>query len=353
MLDRNSFVPLYCQLADEIQSQIESGKIKPGDKLPSESEMMQLYNIGRPTVRMALSQLVNKGFLEKEHGRGTFCKASRSPSKALNIDVILDMSDSYFIPYYMKSICEVLTENHCNVIVSDSKNSTEEICALLKNILQKGTSGVILQPSHNNEEIPAQLEECFRMYRNAGIPYLMIDCAYDIPDASYMMLDEYQGGYMAARYLQSLGHKKTLAVYRKEYKDSVLRLDGFCAVYEQTEQLPPFRLHYEEAFAQNLIRVVQEQKPTAIFCYNDEVAVECIRVLRDHGIQVPEDISVMGFDDSILASTCVPPLTTIAHPKQKLGELAASVLLELIRKERPWPYVNMFTPAVVIRESCK
>ena len=354
MLDRNSFVPLYCQLEEEILHQIESGEIKPGDKLPSESEMMQKYNIGRPTVRMALSQLVNKGYLEKKHGMGTFCKTAKLASEALNIDVILDMGDTYFIPYYMRSISEVLTKHQCNFIVSDSKNSSEEICRLLKNILQKGTSGVILQPSHNNEKVTPELEECFQMYRNAGVPCLMIDSAYNVPDASYLMLDEYHGGQMAAQYLQSLNHMNVLAVYMPEYKDSILRLNGFCDAYVSARKEKPILLPYNaDTFEEALLAVLEEQKPTAVFCYNDEVAVDCVRILRAHNIRIPEDVSVMGFDDSVLATSCRPPLTTIVHPKQELGKMAAKVLLELIHKKRPWPYVNLVSPSLAIRESCK
>lgn len=354
MLDRNRYMPLYCQLEEEILRQIETGEIKPGDKLPSESEMIQQYNIGRPTIRMALSQLVNKGYLEKKHGKGTFCKTAKLDGEELNINVILDMGDTYFIPYYMRSISKVLTACKCNFIVSDSKNSSEEICRLLKSILSKGTSGVILQPSHNNENVTQELEECFQMYRNAGVPCLMIDCAYNIPDASYMMLDEHHGGNMAGQYLQGLGHTKALAVYMKEYKDSILRLEGFCHAYESVGKEMPILLPYnKDAFEEELMEMLAEQKPTAIFCYNDEVAVECIRILRAHNISVPDTVSVMGFDDSVLAASCVPPLTTILHPKQELGEMAAKVLLELIHKKRPWPYVNLVSPSLVIRESCK
>lgn len=353
MLDRNSFVPLYCQLADEIQRKIECGEIKPGDKLPSESEMIQEYDIGRPTIRMALSQLVNKGYLEKERGRGTFCKTAHVAEDLLNIDVILDMTDTYFIPYYMKSISDVLTANHCNFIVSDSKDSTAEICSLLQKIIEKGTSGVIIQPSHLMEDVPEELHECLRMYRNAGIPYIMIDSVYDGIESSYTTLDEAKGGEIAANYLHQLGHENVLAIYVDHFRESILRVNGFQAVCDATQTKHPALLSYNKAtFADDLIRMLDQTHSTAVFCYNDEVAVECMRILREHSIRVPDDISVIGFDDSVLAAASVPPLTTIIHPKQIMGELAARVLLELIQKRRPWPYTNVFSPQLIQRESC-
>lgn len=353
MLDRNSFVPLYYQLADEIQSKIESGEIKPGDKLPSESEMIREYNIGRPTIRMALSQLVNKGYLEKERGRGTFCKASHGLDNFLNVDVILDMTDTYFIPYYMKSISQVLTENHCNFIVSDSHDSTVEICSLLQKMLEKGTSGVVFQPSHQMEEIPDELHECLQLYRSAGIPYIMIDSAYDGVEGSYTVFDEQKGGEIAAQYLHELGHRKILAVHVEKFRDSTMRVNGFQEYCERNGYAPAELLSYHKhSFSEDLIRALEQIAPTAIFCYNDEIAVECMRVLRDHQIRVPEDISVMGFDDSVLASASVPPLTTIIHPKQVMGEQAARALVDLIQKRIPWPYANVYSPMLIERTSC-
>ncbi|MBE6569275.1 MAG: GntR family transcriptional regulator [Ruminococcaceae bacterium] len=355
MLDRNSHVPLYCQLAEEIKRQILAGEINPGDKLLSESEMMRAYDIGRLTVRQALAQLVNKGYLAKEHGRGTFCKSSFSADDMLNIDVILDMEDTYFIPYYIKSISAVLKAGGCNFIISDSKNSTSEICSLLRNIYEKGTDGVILQPSHIDEAPSHELEECFRMYRHAGIPCIMIDCMYDIQDASYLILDEYRGGYLVAEYLHGLGHKKTMVAYVDGYKDSVQRKIGFCRACEEMSAEAPVLLPYDPAKGiadTGFMDILKAQGITGIFCYNDEVAVECIRILQNNGFRVPEDISVFGYDDSVLASACVPPLTTIAHPKEKLGTLAAETLLDMIRKEHYDPFVKMFAPSLVERGSC-
>ena len=94
MIDRSNNVPVYLQLAEEIRGMITNGIIKPGDKLMSESEMTREYNVARLTVREALSVLVNEGLIEKKHGKGTFCKNTQ---KGLSIDVLLDMTDYYFV----------------------------------------------------------------------------------------------------------------------------------------------------------------------------------------------------------------------------------------------------------------
>ena len=95
MINRTSGMPLYIQLADKIRQEIREGKINPGDKLMSESEMVKYYQIGRLTIREALSVLVNEGLLIKHHGKGTFCAAVPSDEARLNFCSIRRMYTLY------------------------------------------------------------------------------------------------------------------------------------------------------------------------------------------------------------------------------------------------------------------
>ena len=85
MINRNSHIPLYIQLSDLIRKQIEQGMIKPGDKLLSESEMIQQYQLGRLTIREALALLANEGLIEKHHGKGTYYKSRNVQKNSFNI----------------------------------------------------------------------------------------------------------------------------------------------------------------------------------------------------------------------------------------------------------------------------
>jgi GntR family transcriptional regulator of arabinose operon len=352
LLYRDSPTPLYYQLSERIKAQIESGEIKAGDKLPSESEMVEAYGIGRLTVRGALSRLVNAGYLKKIHGKGTYCIASGVIAEKLNIDVILDMTDEYFIPYYIKSVSAVLMENNCNFIISDSHDDSDQICKILEEIPKKRSSGVIVQPDYRSDKVSNRVREAFRNLRKAGIPYIMLDSYFEGIETSYTVLDEYQGGIIAAKYLHKLGHIKMAMIYMEQYKDSRLRQEGFTDTLAALGLEKPLLIPYTEEPGQPLIKELSRSGVTAIFCYNDEVAVECLRHLKNAGIQVPKDYSVIGFDDSILASTVEPSLTSIAHPKQLMGELAARTLLDLINKKTTWPFVKVFEPKLIKRESC-
>ncbi len=357
MVDRNSFVPIYHQVATIIKDQIHSGQIKPGDKLPSESEMITHYKIGRLTVREALKQLVNDGYVEKVQGKGTFCKSFLGKKMNINIDVLLDMSDTYFIPNYVKSISEGLTKNNANFIISDTKDSDMEICSLIEKIIEKGSSGVILQPSHGLECTYAKIYESFRSLQDAGIPYIMIDSYYENINASYLVVDEIKGGRMAFDYLDKLNHKNIVVVYIGKNKDSMLRLKGFVErskMLDKDKEKNIMLVDFDKEFDYSINRIMSgSNAPTALFCYNDETAINCIKKLRELNINVPEDVSILGFDDSLIAKNSVPPLSTIAHPKGIMGEYAVNALFDLINDKVNWPYIKIFEPVLVERDSCR
>ncbi len=352
MLLHDNPLPLYHQLAQLLREQIEQGYIEYGEKLESEAEMMERYGIGRLTVRSALSQLVNLGYLKKLHGKGTFCCYMPAQPERKTIDVLLDMGDQYFVPYYLKSIARVLDESNYNMRVSDTKNSSHEISALLNRTLHNESSGVIFQPSHHTFDMPDELVDNFRRANEAHMPLVMIDSAYPIKGASSLQLDEIEGGRIAATHLLSLGHVRAALVYMEGFQDSLLRREGFLEVYQRERQPKPLEYIYQRGGFEPVLRDLQAGLFTAIFCYNDDMAVNFLRLLKEHGICVPDDVSLMGFDDSVLAPTTEPALTTISHPKQLLGEEAARVLIEFIDERRRPPYERLFSPSLTIRSSC-
>lgn len=353
MLDHYSTVPRYMQLANLLRQQIESGEIRPGEKLPSESEMMQTYHIGRPTVRAALKELVDVGLLVKMQGKGTFCRGERKGS-AYNIEVLLDMENEYFIPYYVRAISSVLQENGCNFLIGNTNRNAESICQQLEQFLQKDTTGVILQmtPVDITPETRQRLISCFAAFHRRNIPLILIDSQLDGAEISFCAIDDCAGGARAAEHLAAYGHRRCAMLGPSDLYDARQRYEGFCASAERFRMEPPTLLACGENIEQTLPGLLRDRGITGIFCYNDAIAQRCIRALAGAGYQVPEQISVIGFDDSFLAAAIEPPLTTLCHPKEELGRHTAAALLQLIRGELQWPYRKMFQVSLVQRETC-
>ena len=348
MLNRNIPIPMYVQLADTLREQILSGKIKPGDKLPSETEMIKEYKLGRLTIRDALSILVNEGLLEKHHGKGTFCRTNITQQKT-KVDLLLNLSDLYFIPYYLRSICDVLDSENVNIVLSDTKNDVDTICSLLERILAEGSDGIIFQPTLESSDAPEMLVNILKRLVDCDIPYIMIDTKYDNVPPSYVVMNEIQTGKIAADYFVRMGHKALCAIWQEKRIDSVLRAKGF----KEALTTAPYMIENNDSLADSL-EVMLAERPdiTGIFCYHDGIAKKCYEILKSMNISIPDDISVLSVDDTIVASTLSPALTSVVHPKEFLGRDAAKAMLSIISGKIRWPYKKVFEPSLAIRKSC-
>ena len=352
MIDRTSFEPLYMQVKKDILASIEGGRIKIGDKLMSENEMLQYYGVGRMTIRAALSELMAEGVIRKEQGRGSFCMALPKKAQRLNIDVLLDSSDTYFVPAYMlKGISPVLEANNCNLLMHDTKRDNQHIIELLKNILARGTDGVMIQPISRSYRSP-ELDVVMEQYTRAGIPIVTMLGTSSYQNCICLNIDDEYGTEIAVRYLLECGHRKILGLFYEKDRSPSRRVHGF----RKAMQSVPDSVSYEivtPGYEAQVLQLVREKKITAIQCYNDHVAVECLRLLVESGIRVPQDISLVGFDDSEISNNSIPRLTTMTHPKDHLGRAAAEAILRQIRNPEGKVENVTYRPGLVIRQSVR
>lgn len=349
MINRKKPIPLYLQLANILREQIKTGTIPAGSKLPSEMEMIQQYNLSRLTIRDALAVLANEGLVEKHHGKGTFCKTNILTSQ-YKIDVLLNLTDVYFVPNYLQSICGVLEKVNATVALHDTQNSADTICGYLEKILVEGSDGILIQPSPDALQPPQKLICLFERLYASGIPYIMVDSSYASVPQSYAIMDEYKAGTLAAEHFQQHGHEYLCMIALENYADSEQRMSGFVNSLKNT----PYRINNSSALADDLATML-EQRPdiTGIFCHNDEIAKECYEILNRLNVSIPERISIVSVDDTVIASALTPPLTSIVHPKTLLGEASANALVSIISGKEIWPYQKTFEPTVHVRNSCK
>ena len=349
MINKNSRIPLYIQLADEIRDNIRQGKIKEGDKLESEAEMIKKYRMGRLTIREALGILVNEGLLEKRHGKGTFCKTNIQQRKH-KVDVLLNLEDIYFIPYYMRSICNELEAENVHIVLSDTKNDTDVIANLLEGILRDGSSGVIFQPTNSTLTAPEKITELLKKLEDAKIPYVMVDTHYENSSPSYVIMDEFSTGKIACDYFVRMGHSNICVIVQENRIESAQRVEAFF------NDLPkkPYVIQYDPDLKKSIKKMLSEEKDiTGIFCYHDGIAKKCYEILFELGLKIPDDISIISVDDTIIASTLSPTLTSVIHAKEHLGKEAAKAILSMISGEKAFPYKKVFQPSLAVRKSCR
>lgn len=330
----------YFLLVEQLRNDILSGKIKPGEKLPSENQLSNSLQISRHTVRKALSILSNEGYIVAEHGKGTFCsERMRHMKKSKNIAVITTYISDYIFPRLIQGMNRVLGSNGYSIILKNTGNSRNNEAKVLQDILTKDIDGLIIEPSKS--QILCRHMNLYRMLDDYEIPYVFIQGMYpQMKDKPYILMDDCRGGYLLTKYLLDTGHKNIAGIFKADDSQGSERHKGYVkALTEAGISYDPEMVvwfHTEDRVRKPGLmaeRMVEEgQKVDAIVCYNDQIALEVIKALEKRNVRIPEDISVTGYDNSALAGAYAKVLTTVAHPQERLGEMAAELLIEQIRK---------------------
>ncbi|HBR15282.1 MAG TPA: hypothetical protein DD723_07050 [Candidatus Omnitrophica bacterium] len=191
-----------------------------------------------------------------------------------------------------------------------------------------------------------------------GTPCIVINNKVDDLDVGYIAIDNYAGGKMAADYLVSLGHKRIATVTGEMNTQSGLqRLEGFRDFLEKKNMPPPKEYIYHGDYSRRCARIAAEQflglknPPTAVFAASDEMALEVIAVILEKGMKVPNDISVIGFDDNPACLYGPVAVTTIRQPLFKMAEEAVRRLNFIISGKSQSIKSEVFQPELVIRDS--
>ncbi|TGY91554.1 GntR family transcriptional regulator [Petralouisia muris] len=351
----------YFHLAEDLKGMILEGKVQAGEKLPSENELAERYKISRHTVRKALSILENEGYIYAEHGKGTFCsELVRHTKNSRNIAVVTTYLSDYIFPRVIQGIDEVLTDSGYSILLKSTRNSRKAEARCLEELLQKDIEGLIIEPSKS--DIFCKHISLFERLEQYGVPYVFIQgCFAQMKDRPQVQMDDCQGGYLLASHLIATGHQRILGVFKADDTQGRQRHRGFVkALQEAGRMYDPDDIiwfHTEDravkpfAAVQEMVR--QGRSFDAVVCYNDQIAVEVIKALEECRVSVPGQVSVTGYDNSFIAENSRIKLTTIAHPQEKLGEMAAKLLLDLIQNPGKVSGESQIVikPELIVRES--
>ncbi len=346
--------PKYQQVIDWVKENIANGSFRGGDRLMSENEMSERFGLSRQTIRRATGELVSQKILTRRKGSGTYIaqndagttmqpgERALSPETAAgkrrhhNIAVISTFNESYIFPAILKGIEGVLTDHGYTMQVMFTDNRLQREKSILELLLEKNRiDGLIVEPVESalpNPNIPL-----YRKLAAQGIPVLFFNAFYSELAAPCVRIDDIRAAELATELLLEAGHSRIGAVLKADDGQGRLRYQGFLQAMMRAQLVPdqesilwldtPATLHMDE-YREYLFRRLQDC--TGVVCYNDQIAYHLIELALESGLNVPEDLSVTGVDDSYLAGVCKVPFTSIAHPKADLGRLAAGNLIRMI-----------------------
>ncbi|MDD5645322.1 MAG: GntR family transcriptional regulator [bacterium] len=351
---------LHRQFAETLKKDLAAGKYKNAEMIPSERVLVGKYKISRSTVRKALSRLVSEGWLYSVPGTGTFVSEnfpgefSSARSKSKSVACILKTSNSPLdSPYYSKIFRSMQDEAaESGYHLSFYSFVRESRAELVKVVKERKLDGVIIIGYMGRNII-------LDVYRNK-IPMVLIDNQLDRKGVTAIVPDNYGGAFRATSYLIGLGHKavwfmggdmKDCAVEERfrGYRDA-LKHSGISFSPEYC-----IKSHYRVNDGYNsMVKILRSGKvPSAVLCINDESAVGALKAIREKSsLSVPEDISLLGFDDIDWVSHTNPPLTTVRVQKEEMGRMAIEFLIRQIEKDN-YSGAKIIVPTeLVIRSSC-
>ncbi len=244
------------------------------------------------------------------------------------------------------------SENGLTMVLCHSDYKLERELHYVKIMQAERSAGVIWFPATNSTEPAKQLA-------SYGMPLVVLDRFIPGVRAPVVVADNFRGGYLATQHLIDLGHHTIGCITRPtELYHSIERIRGFQAALKENrldfdESLlvsGGFRLNDGCVAARQLIR--KNPRPTAIFAYNDFMAIGALRAAYELGFKVPDDLSVVGFDDIPQAAFTCPALTTISQPKLEMGREGVSLLLDEIKESTLTSNPNPLLPVkLIVRES--
>ncbi len=343
--------PKYMQVKQSLLNKIQNKELLPGERLESESEFAQRYQVSMITIRKALSELANEGYLNRTKGKGTFVAYPSASSRRLVALTISckDYQDSSVLQI-IRGAQRILSDFQYAMIVEWNQSGPEEELAIIQKLITQGVEGFLIYPFD-----PVPSTSNYQIIDKKGIPYVLIDRYNPDYKTRFAGCDNYNGAILATRELLIRKHTKIkFASYHFFLSSEQERYDGYCNAMRQAglavsdaNLLKDTDIDYDDLAADILAR-----KTTAIVCCNDKLALKMMSQLSVRGIRIPQDVSVFGFDDWSGSQRFAVSLSTLKQDFEEEGANAAVLLINSIQGRFRRPDTRLLSGAqLILRES--
>ena len=329
----------YRKLYNWAHTLILSGVIKDGEKFPSEHVLEKKFGYSRQTVRNALNQLEKEELITRVRGSGTFVsyKNEEGYKEKKHIGLVLSYFSDYLFPQVYEGIRSVLEEKGYIIDVAVTKNRLNDEAIYLEGFLKAGVSGLIIEGTKSSFPNPN-----IRLYKEIGkkgIPTIFIHNHYSNQNFSSIEMSDAEAGYELTKYLIKSGHKRIGGMFKYDDIQGQERYKGFI------ECLSDYGVKFDDDYIRWYSTKDMEEKQrdkifaktfrkakacTAMIMYNDEMAYSYLEFLKDKGVLVPRDLSMVSFDDARLVENESLKIYSAVHPKAELGMTAAKKLIKML-----------------------
>jgi LacI family transcriptional regulator len=305
----------------------------------------QRYKISDETSALVRQAAAALGYTPNKVARGLRLQRTHQ------IGVIVADVSNHFFSQIVKAVSQEARKAGYSILVCDASESTEVETESLKVLMENRVDGLLVAGV-------GQGSSSLQKIRSQGIPLVILDRIPDGFSVDAVASDSYRGAYAVVSYLIREGHRK------------IAIIQGLRGTFVNKERLRGYRqalddagIAFEPRYAVghdfSTVNGYLETKaflhiadpPTAIFTVSDAIALGALEALRQERWKVPDDMSLVTFDDPVFAASVSPPLTAVAQPVDKMGEIALKLLLRRLREGPTEPRRILLEPRLIIRES--
>jgi DNA-binding LacI/PurR family transcriptional regulator len=354
MIDKNSPIPQYFQLQTWLIEQLEEGRYHAGDKIPTEHELVQKTGLARATVRQAIGNLVNLGYLTRKRRHGTFVRDRKSFGENRTIVGILipDIRTGY-APELARGAEDEAAKHKHSLILCNTDDSFDKADEQADRLIEAGVSGVIYIPTATSDQKNRLIIERFT---SRNIPVVLADRTISNLDIDHVTTNNLEGATQITNYMISKGHTRIAILLTTLFSTERERLAGYQAALtahniEIDESLiytngGEFSKEHYLALAKSILQ--KRHDFTAVFAGHDRIALAFYSAAKELGISIPGDLSLVGYDDLPLITIS---LTTMHQPIYEMGQESFRLILSRIQGNQGAARQTVLTSHLVERTS--
>lgn len=331
-----TFYPKYKMLFDILNNEISSGVYRPGEKLPSEHALSMQYGMSRQTVRQAMALLESDDSIERIQGSGTYVKThALGKNSSHNIAVIATYIDEYIFPHILRDMQDTFYRAKYSSLLFATHNRFDYERKILLELSNKPIDGIVVEGTRTalyNPNVDLYID-----FTNNGIPVVFFHGYYrDYQAPIYVIADDEGGGKLACEHLFSKGHRRIAGIFKIDDMQGLGRFKGFIKAFMSynipisDRNIMFYTTETKHTLDSNSVLQVVKNC-SAIICYNDEVAIQVLKVLQKHDIRVPNDISIVSFDNSTYSTVSSPQITSCSlNSSPSFGATVANKLIDIL-----------------------